>query len=131
MASFGSHGCPLIPGKEQIQTRVIRYQNTRVRISKHVCLEINSRGGVLYSISTGRQWSEDESKHHINYLESLACFLTLRAFCLDIQNSHLKAMIDNTTTISYINSIGGQSVYAMELTGNYGYGVLTQNTIFG
>ena len=39
--SFESHGYSLIPGKEQIQTRVIRYPNTRVRISKHVCLEIN------------------------------------------------------------------------------------------
>ena len=47
MASFGSHGCPLIPGKEQIQTRVIRYQNTRVRISKHVCLEINSQNNAV------------------------------------------------------------------------------------
>ena len=68
------------------------------------------RGGVCYSISTGGQWSEDESKHRIDYFECLACFLTLRAFCLDIQNSHLKAMIDNTTAISYINSIGGRSV---------------------
>ena len=68
------------------------------------------QGGVLYSISTGRQWSEDESKHHINSLESLACFLALRAFCSDIQNSYLKAMIDNTTAISYVNSMGGQSV---------------------
>ena len=40
-ASFESHGYSLIPGKEQIQTRVIRYPNTRVRISKHMCLEIN------------------------------------------------------------------------------------------
>ena len=38
---------PLIPGKEQIQTRVIRYQNTRVRISKHVCLEINSQNNAV------------------------------------------------------------------------------------
>ena len=41
VATFWSRGFPLIPGKEQIQTRVIRYPNTRVRISKHVCLEKN------------------------------------------------------------------------------------------
>ena len=68
------------------------------------------RGGVFYSISTGGQWSEDKCKHRIDYFECLACFLILRALCLDIQNSHLKAMIDNTTAISYINSIGGRSV---------------------
>ena len=47
MASFGSHGCPLIPGKEQIQTRAIRYPNTRVRIFKHVCLEINLQNNAV------------------------------------------------------------------------------------
>lgn len=36
-------------------------------------------GGVLNSTLTGGQWSEDESKNHINYLEILA-FLTLKAF---------------------------------------------------
>ena len=47
VASFGSHGCPLILGKEQIQARVIRYPNTRVRISKHVCLEINFQNNAV------------------------------------------------------------------------------------
>ena len=47
VASFGSHGCPLIPGKEQIQARVIRYPNTRVRISKHVCLDINFQNNAV------------------------------------------------------------------------------------
>ena len=42
-------------------------------------------GGVVNSTSTGEQWSEDESKNHINYLEILACFLTLKAFCSDVQ----------------------------------------------
>ena len=46
-ASFDSHRYSLILGKEQIQTRVIRYPNTRVRISKHVCLEINFQKNVL------------------------------------------------------------------------------------
>lgn len=32
------------------------------------------QGGVLNSISTRGQWSEDQSKHYINYLGILACF---------------------------------------------------------
>ena len=64
------------------------------------------RGSFLFHIN----WGSVVCKHRIDYFECLACFLTLRAFCLDIQNSHLKAMIDNTTAISYINSIGGRSV---------------------
>ena len=36
----------------------------------------------------------------VNYLEILACFLSLRAFSSDIQNCHVKVMIqDNTTAI--------------------------------
>ena len=49
-------------------------------------------GGVVNSTSTGEQWSENESKNHINYLEILACFLTLKAFCSDVQNCHVKAI---------------------------------------
>ena len=64
-------------------------------------------GGVFNSITTGGQWTEDESQNHINYLERLACFLTLKAFCSQIKNCHVKTMIDYTTAISYIKSIGG------------------------
>ena len=63
MASFGSLGCPSIPGTEQIQTRVIRYPNTRVRISKHVCLEINfKKNAVLEQIFINFQ---DYSNHSL------------------------------------------------------------------
>ena len=33
-------------------------------------------GGISNSFTTWRQWTEDESQNHINYLEILACFLT-------------------------------------------------------
>lgn len=41
VASFRSHGCPLIPSKEQIQTHAIRYPNTCDRISNTCVGEIN------------------------------------------------------------------------------------------
>ena len=47
-------------------------------------------GGVFNSITTGGQWTEYESKNHINYLEIWACFLTLKAFCPQIKNCHVK-----------------------------------------
>ena len=62
-ASFDSHKYSLILGKEQIQTRVIRYPNTRVRISKHVCLEINfQKNAVLEQIFIDFQ---DKSQHSL------------------------------------------------------------------
>ena len=55
-------------------------------------------------------------QNHISYLEILACFLTLKAFCSDVQNCHVKAMIDKTTGISYMNSMGGRSLSCSQIT---------------
>ena len=82
-------------------------------------------GGVFNSITTGGQWTEDESQNHINYLEILASFLTLKAFCSQIKNCHVQTMIDNTTAVSYINSMGVEASPATKLPGNYGFGVPT------
>ncbi|XP_074612234.1 uncharacterized protein LOC141866599 [Acropora palmata] len=73
-------------------------------------------GGVFNSITTGGQWTEDESQNHINYLEILACFLTLKAFCSQIKNCHEKTMIDSSTAVSYINSMGGRSLTCNQIT---------------
>ena len=82
-------------------------------------------GGVFKSITTGGQWTEDESQNHIYYLEILACFLTLKAFVSQIKNCHVKAMIDNTTALSFINSMGVEASNVIKLPGNYGFGVPT------
>ena len=74
-------------------------------------------GGVFNSITTEGQWTVDESQHHINYHEILAYFLTLKAFCTQIKNCHhVKTMIDDTTAVSYINSIGGRSLNCNQIT---------------
>lgn len=56
-------------------------------------------GGVMNNVSTGGLFSEEEQTNHINYLEILACFFTLKTFCLSLRNCHIKAMIDNTTWV--------------------------------
>ena len=53
-------------------------------------------GGVFNSTTTGGQWTEGESQNHIN--------------------CHVKAMIDNTTAVSYINSMGGRSLNCNQIT---------------
>ena len=95
-------------------SNTVTHGNPQVTIYSDISL--TGWGGVLNSTSTGGQWSEDESKNHINYLEILACFLTLKAFCSDVQNCHVKAMIDNTTAISYINSMGGRSLLCNQIS---------------
>lgn len=56
---------------------------------------------------TRGHWSTDERMHHINYLELLAAFLGLKAFCKNDCNKDVLLRIDNTTAIAYINKMGG------------------------
>ena len=73
-------------------------------------------GGVFNDVSTGGLFSEEEQTNHINYLEILACFLALHTFCSSLRECHVKAMIDNTTAISYINNMGGRTIACNQLT---------------
>lgn len=59
------------------------------------------------SNKTGGQWTTQETKFHINYLELLAAFFALKAFCKNHCDIHIKILLDNTTAISYINNMGG------------------------
>ena len=52
-------------------------------------------------------WSKSESLRHINYLELLAVKLALASLFDNRSNIHVRVMSDNTTTVSYINSMGG------------------------
>ena len=52
-------------------------------------------------------WSKSESLRHINYSELVAVRLALASLLDNRSNIHFRIMSDNTTTISYINSMGG------------------------
>ena len=74
-------------------------------------------GGVFNSITTGGQWTEDESQNQINYLEIFnSMFSYFEGILLTIKNCHVKTMIDNTTAVSYINSMGGRSLTCNQIT---------------
>ena len=64
-------------------------------------------GAVLDKQSIGGQWTQSEACHHINYLELLATFLALKSFCKDMSKVHVRLRSDNTTTVAYLNSMGG------------------------
>ena len=63
-------------------------------------------GAACSNISTGGTWSVRESQYHINYLEILAAFFTLKTFAKSSQDDHVRLMIDNTTAVSSINLMG-------------------------
>ena len=75
-------------------------------------------GGVMDGMSTGGLFSEEEQTNHINCLEILACFFTLKTFYHSLRNCHIRAMLDNTTAISYINNMGGRTISCNRLTRN-------------
>ena len=52
-------------------------------------------------------WSEAESKLHINVLESMAVVFAFKCFFRDVSSKSILIRSDNSTTVSYINHLGG------------------------
>ena len=77
-----------------------------VDICLHSDASLSGWGGVMKSMSTGGHWTEHEAKQHINYLELMAAFFTLKCFINSVEGKHVKIMIDNTTAVSVINNKG-------------------------
>ena len=63
-------------------------------------------GAEFSGVSSGGNWSHSESKHHINYQEMLAILLGLQTLAKDKNNTHIRIMCDNTTTVNVINHMG-------------------------
>lgn len=64
-------------------------------------------GSAKGETSTGGRWTDEEAEKHINILELKAAFFALRSFCETMRNVHVKLLIDNTTSVAYINHMGG------------------------
>ena len=54
-------------------------------------------------------WSDTESLSHINYLESQAVNLGFLSLFRDFSNTSILIKSDNTSTVAYINNMGGRS----------------------
>ncbi|KAL7297191.1 hypothetical protein TKK_0009598 [Trichogramma kaykai] len=52
-------------------------------------------------------WRREERHFHINYLEMQAAFFGLKVFAADLRMSDILLRIDNSTTIAYVNKMGG------------------------
>ena len=75
-----------------------------------VCTDASQTGWgahIDHGNNTCGIWSKSESLRHINYLELLAVKLSLASLFDNRSNIHVRVMSDNTTTVSYINSMGG------------------------
>ena len=63
-------------------------------------------GAVLNNVSTNGKWFPSELSYHINVRELLAAYFALKSFKSDVENKHIKLMVDNTTAVAAINHMG-------------------------
>ena len=72
-------------------------------------------GATCQSEQIGGRWSSEEKQNHINFQELSAVDLALKAFEDKILGKYVQLLIDNTTAVAYINSMGGRQEYLNEL----------------
>jgi hypothetical protein len=53
--------------------------------------------------------SNNMEVHHINFLELLAIFLSLKTFFTHKKSLHIGIRSDNTTAVAYVNDMGGMT----------------------
>ena len=77
----------------------------------HITLETDSStqgwGATRGEAMCNGRWSQTEIFLHINVLELTAVLYGLQSLCMDVNNSHILVKSDNSTTVSYIQNMGG------------------------
>ncbi len=64
-------------------------------------------GAVCEGTPASGQWSEPQTRWHINRLELEAVFLALKEFQAQLERQHVLIRTDNTSVVAYINRQGG------------------------
>ncbi len=64
-------------------------------------------GAVCEGMPASGQWSEPQTRWHINRLELEAVFLALKEFQAQLERQHVLIRTDNTSVVAYINRQGG------------------------
>ena len=64
-------------------------------------------GSHLGDLVVSGHWSKAWANRHINWLELQAVLLTLKHFLPQLQGTPVDVISDNTTTVAYINKVGG------------------------
>ena len=64
-------------------------------------------GAVCGDTSTGGFLSLEEQRYHINFLELNTVLLGLKSLCGGFSEKHILVQSDNTTTVAYLNAMGG------------------------
>lgn len=65
-------------------------------------------GAVMGNDHIGGRWVESEMNNHINVLELYAASHAVKSFCKILSNIHVQIRSDNSSTVAYINNMGGK-----------------------
>ena len=79
----------------------------RVELTLYSDASLEGWRGTGMSHSVGGRWSPEEEISHINVLELYTAKLVLQSLAKRLNTCHIKLLLDNTTTISYVNRMGG------------------------
>ena len=72
-------------------------------------------GAACGQLEASGSWDLDHINRHINYKELLAVLLALQSFAFQIQGKSVQIMTDNSTTMAYLNNMGGPSALLTDL----------------
>ncbi|XP_053406385.1 uncharacterized protein LOC123525594 [Mercenaria mercenaria] len=89
------------------QVRHISHGNPELTIQTDASLQ--GWGFVLNACKSGGRWTKNESQKHINVLELLAIYYTIKAVADKILGKHIKILLDSSTAVCYINNMGGST----------------------
>ncbi|XP_068738595.1 uncharacterized protein [Montipora capricornis] len=81
--------------------------NSKVDVIIYTDASNKGWGAVKDAEKTRGRWSDEEAKYHINCSELMASFFGLKAFCKNEHGIHVQLYPDNSTTVNYINAMGG------------------------
>ena len=60
-------------------------------------------------------WPRSVQLQHSNYRELLAVYMTLQSLVTHLEGKSVQILLDNVTTIAYINCLGGSSQLMSDL----------------
>ena len=81
--------------------------NSKVDVTFYSDASNSGWGAVMGQERAGGRWTTEEATKHINCLELLPALFGLQAFCRNMNSVHIRIYSDNTTTVNYVNSMGG------------------------
>ena len=83
-------------------------------------------GAVCQGVRTGGLWSQMERKLHINCLELLAGSFAVKSFTKNRLCVHVRLRMDNTSAVTYVNRLGGDSLPSSVQSSSGSVGMGTQ-----